>query len=484
MNKKIVFYTVGRILQIEGILLLLPTVVSLIYREKTALHLFLSALIAAAAGAVLMFICRKGDRKIFAREGFASVALSWIMMSAIGALPFYLSGAIPSYTSAFFETVSGFTTTGASILTDVTALSRGLLFWRSFTHWVGGMGVLVFIMAIFPSESGRSVHIMRAEMPGPIVGKLVPKIRETAKILYLIYIAMTVIMTVLLIFGKMSLFDSLIHAFGTAGTGGFGIRPDSVAGYSPYCQWVITVFMLLCGINFNLYYLIIIGRFRSAIKSSELWCYLIIVAASVIAVVINITTTVGNLYGTLSDTIRHSAFQVASVITTTGFSTVDFNLWPEFSKTLLLILMFIGGCAGSTAGGLKVSRLILMIKTVRRDLKRLIHPRSVNTVKFEGKTVENETVESLGSYFMIYVVIFFAILIILSFEPLDFTSTFSAVTACFNNVGPGFGTVGPMGSYASLSMVSKWLLSVAMLLGRLEIFPILLTLSPSTWAKK
>ncbi len=484
MNKRIVFYTVGRILQIEGILLLLPTVVSLIYREKTALHLFLSALIAAVTGVVLMFICRKGDRKIFAREGFASVALSWILMSAIGALPFYLSGAIPSYTSAFFETVSGFTTTGASILSDITVLSHGLFFWRSFTHWVGGMGVLVFIMAIFPSESGRSVHIMRAEMPGPIVGKLVPKVRETAKILYLIYIAITVIMTVLLMFGKMSLFDSLVHTFATVGTGGFGIHPDSVASYSPYCQWVITVFMLLCGINFNLYYLIIIGRFRSAVRSSELWCYLAIIAASVIAVTFNITATLGNVYGSLGDAVRHSAFQVVSIMTTTGFSTVDFNLWPDFSKTLLLVLMFIGGCAGSTAGGLKVSRLILMIKTVRRDLKRLIHPRSVNVVKFEGKTVETETVESLGGYFMIYAVVFFVMLVVVSFDQFDFTTTFSAIAACFNNVGPGLGEVGPLGSYAAFSSLSKWLLSAAMLLGRLEIFPILLTLSPATWTKK
>lgn len=480
MNKKIVFKMIGRILQIEGILMLIPTAVGLIYGESSALWLIISAVISFLIGSVPALLFRKCDKIVFAREGFAIVALSWILMSVVGALPFFLSGEIPNYISAFFETVSGFTTTGASILTDITALSKCMLFWRSFTHWVGGMGVLVFIMAVFPSESGRNVHIMRAEMPGPIVGKIVPKVRDTAKYLYIIYLAISVLQVLLLWAGDMPLYDSLIHTFGTAGTGGFGIKPDSIAGYSPYSQWVITVFMLLFGINFNLYFLIIIGRAKSAFKSGELWCYLGIVAASVVMVTINISS----MYQSFAQTVRNAFFQVVSIITTTGFSTVDFNNWPEFSKMILITLMFIGGCAGSTAGGLKISRIILMFKTVKRDFRRLIHPRSVNTVRFEGKPIDNETVSSLGGYLIIYMILFFVILLFLSFEGLDFITNFTAMAACFNNVGPGLNLVGPLSNFACYSSASKVLLSIAMLLGRLEIFPLLLALSPSTWMKK
>ena len=480
MNKKIVFKMIGRILQIEGILMLIPTAVGLIYGESSALWLIISAVISFLIGSVPALLFRKCDKTVFAREGFAIVALSWILMSVVGALPFFLSGEIPNYISAFFETVSGFTTTGASILTDITALSKCMLFWRSFTHWVGGMGVLVFIMAVFPSESGRNVHIMRAEMPGPIVGKIVPKVRDTAKYLYIIYLAISVLQVLLLWAGDMPLYDSLIHTFGTAGTGGFGIKPDSIANYSPYSQWVITVFMLLFGINFNLYFLIIIGRAKSAFKSGELWCYLGIVAASVVMVTINISS----MYQSFAQTVRNAFFQVVSIITTTGFSTVDFNNWPEFSKMILITLMFIGGCAGSTAGGLKISRIILMFKTVKRDFRRLIHPRSVNTVRFEGKPIDNETVSSLGGYLIIYMILFFVILLFLSFEGLDFITNFTAMAACFNNVGPGLNLVGPLSNFACYSSASKVLLSIAMLLGRLEIFPLLLALSPSTWMKK
>ena len=482
MNRKMVFSTVGRLLVIEAVLLLLPTAVSLIYKEFTvALSLTAAAAVAAASGLIISLTLRVNDRSIYAKEGFATVALAWILMSAVGALPFCISGEIPNYINAFFETVSGFTTTGASILTDVESLSRGLLFWRSFTHWIGGMGVLVLIMAIFPSESGRQIHIMRAEMPGPIVGKLLPKVRDTAKLLYCIYIIMTVVQTVLLLFGGMSLFESVVHTFGTAGTGGFGVKADSIGSYSPYCQWVITIFMLLFGINFNLYYLVLIGRVRSALKSSELWCYLSIVAAAVAAVCINIYS----LYGSLAEALRYSSFQVASIITTTGYSTTDFNLWPEFSKTVLIILMFIGGCAGSTAGGLKVSRVVLFFKTVRRDLRRMIHPRSVESIQFEGKKIDDRTLSGVNSYLTVYCIIFFAVVLGLSaFDNFDFLTDFTAASACLNNIGPGFGAVGPAASFADYSAASKLLLSLAMLLGRLEIFPILLALSPSTWLRK
>lgn len=480
MNKRIVFYSVGRILQCEGILMLLPTLVSLIYRESGWIWLFLAAVFAFGLGTIARISFKKCDRNVFAREGFAVVALSWIFMSAIGALPFFLSREIPNYISAFFETVSGFTTTGASIIPDVTALSHGNLFWRSFTHWVGGMGILVFIMAVFPSESGRDVHIMNAEVPGPISGKLMPRLRDTAKTLYLIYLGLTILEVILLLCGEMNLYESLVHSFGTAGTGGFGTKPNSIASYSTYSQWVITVFMFIFAINFNLFCLILIGRVKSAIKSSELWCYTAIVAISIIAIAVNISS----IYDNLADTIRHSSFQVASIISTTGFSTVDFNQWPEVSKTIIIILMFIGGCAGSTAGGLKVSRVMLMFKTVKRDLRRLVHPRSVNTVRLEGKAVDNDTIGSVSGYIIIYMIIFFVVLLLLSFSQYDLFTNFTATATCINNVGPGLGAVGPSSNFSGYSNFHQLILSFTMLLGRLEIFPILLTLTPSTWRKK
>lgn len=479
MNRKIVFYMTGRILLVLALLFILPMACAVIYKETSIIHsLGMSAVISFVSGLILTLCFKTENRYIFAREGFAIVSLAWLSVSLVGALPFYISGEIPNYINAFFETVSGFTTTGASILTDVESMSHGLLFWRSFTHFIGGMGVLVFVMAIIPSESGRDIHIMRAEMPGPIVGKLVPKIRETAKILYLIYIGLTAFMVVALLVGGMSVFDSLIHTFGTAGTGGFGIKADSVGDYSPYLQWVIGIFMLLFGINFNLFYLILIGKLRSAFKSSELWCYIGIVCIATAAVCINIFNTFSNL----GDAIRHSFFQVSSIITTTGFSTVDFNSWPNFSKMVLLLLMFIGGCAGSTAGGLKVSRVMILIKTAKRDLNKMLHPRSVGVVKHEGKVIDEGTVSNISVYLIVYTLCFFAILTIISLENISFEGSFSAVASCFNNVGPAFGTLSQ--NYSSLSDVSTISLSLAMLFGRLEIFPLLLTLSPSTWIKK
>lgn len=471
---------IGQIIKLEAVLLVLPLAVSIIYRERCALSFLITALAALFVGFAVTLISKPGNRLIYAKEGFVIVALAWLALSAIGAVPFVLSGEVRSYADAFFETVSGFTTTGASVLTDVEGMSHGLLFWRSFTHWVGGMGVLVFIMAIIPSVCDRSIHILRAEMPGPVMGKLVPKLKQTAKILYLIYIVMTVLEMILLLCGGMSLFDSMLHSFGTAGTGGFGIKGDSVASYSPYLQWVIAVFMFLFGINFNIYYLILVRRFRAVLKSTETWCY---IAICLISVAI-ITGNIYSIYGNLPDSVRASAFQVASVVTTTGFSTADFNLWPGLSKGILFILMFIGGCAGSTAGGLKVSRVVMMIKMIRREFMKMIHPRSVSAVRIEGKKVDDTTLNGVNVYFALYMVIYFAAFLLLCLEPFDFETNFTAVAACYNNIGPGFGAVGPMGSFAGYSAFSKIVLSATMLLGRLEIYPLLFALIPSTWTKK
>ena len=472
--------TLGLMLLVEAALLLLPCIVAVIYGESCLWALLLSAGIALAAGLACKFLAKPKTSLIYAREGFVIVATSWLALSAVGALPFYLSKEIPSYIDAFFETVSGFTTTGASILTNVEAMSRGLLFWRSFTHWVGGMGVLVFIMALFSNMSDRSIHIMRAEMPGPVVGKLLPRAKDTASILYKIYIGMTLLQILLLICGGMPVYESIVHAFGTAGTGGFGVKADSIAGYSPYLQWVITVFMLLFGINFNLYYLLLVKRFRAAAQSTECWYYLGIVGVSIAAITANILP----LYNNFAEALRLSSFQVASIITTTGYATADFNLWPEFSRNLLLLLMLCGACAGSTGGGLKVSRAVILIKTIGREFKHLLHPRSVNSVKFEGKQVDGATVKSVSVYFALYMLCMIAIYMVLVFDKFDMETNLSATFACFNNIGPGLGAVGPTGSYAGYSPVSKIVLSLAMLLGRLEIYPLLLTLSPAPWLKK
>ncbi len=481
MNPKMILHTVGRIIKLEALLMLIPLAVSLLYREATAaVSLAVTVAIALAIGFLFTVFHKRSETLVFAKSGFITVAFSWIMLALIGALPFTISGEIPSYVDAVFEVVSGLTTTGASILSDPQPLSRGLLFWRSFTHWIGGMGVIVLMLAILPTESGRSIHIMRAEVPGPIVGKLVPRLRDTAKILYLIYIALTAAQIVFLLCGGMPLFDSLLHAFGTAGTGGFGVRSTSMAEYSPYLQWVITVFMLIFGLNFNLYYLLLLRRVKPVLKSGELWCYLGVVVASVAVIACNIYAQ----YPSLSDTVRHAAFQVSSIITTTGYSTTDFALWPGFSKTILLLLMMIGGCAGSTAGGLKVSRLMLLFKIMLRDLKRLLHPRSVGVVQFDGKVVDDKTISGVSAYFFLYIVLLIATFLALSWEPFSLETNFSAAMACFNNVGPGLDAVGPLANYAAYSDVSKIVLSLAMLFGRLEIYPILFLLTPTTWSRK
>ena len=481
MNRKMVLNTIGRIMVLEATLMLIPATVSLIYKEFSDLFAFLITIgISALLGLVTILLCRTRDHVIYARDGFITVGLAWIVLSLIGALPFYISQQIPHYIDAFFEIVSGFTTTGASILKNVEAMSHGMLFWRSFTHWIGGMGVLVLIMAIIPNVSDRSIHIMRAEMPGPVVDKLLPRIKDTAKILYIIYIVLTATEVIMLLFGGMPLYDSLVHTFGTAGTGGFGIKADSIAGYSPYLQWVITIFMLIFGVNFNIYFLILIKKFKSALKSSELWTYLGIVASAIGIITINIHT----IYGSFSETLRHSAFQVASITTTTGFSTADFNAWPTLSKAILVLLMFIGACAGSTAGGIKVSRVVIIFKMIGKEFGRLLRPRSVKTIKHEGKIVEEKVLTSVTTYLAVYIVCFVAVFLLLSFDKFGFETNFTAAAACFNNIGPGLANVGPISSYADYSIFSKIILSVAMLLGRLEIFPLIIAFSPTTWSKK
>lgn len=481
MNRRMVLYMVGSVIKIEALLMILPLIVSLIYGENnTAVSFGISIAATMGIGYAMTLAVRPKNKVIYAKEGFVTVALSWLFLSMVGALPFFISKEIPSYVDALFETVSGFTTTGASILTNVEALSKGMLFWRSFTHWVGGMGVLVFVMAIIPSFSDRSIHLLRAEVPGPVVGKLVPKLRQTARILYIIYIVLTLIEVVFLLVGGMPLFESLVHAFGTAGTGGFGVKADSIGSYNSYLQWVITIFMLIFGVNFNLYYFILIKKAKLAFKSTELWFYLGIVGFATVVITANIFP----IYENFSTSIRTAAFQVSSVMTTTGYATVDFNQWPVFSKSVLLILMFVGGCAGSTAGGFKVSRVVMLMKTVKRELQRMLHPRSVGVIRFEGKKVDNTTINGVSSYLAIYALFFFLLVFIMGFQNFDIETNITAVASCFNNVGPAFGVAGPASSYAEFSDFSKIILSIAMLFGRLEIYPIILTFSPSTWNKK
>ena len=474
-----IFYTLGKLLVALSALLVLPLAVSLYYKESCALSFVIAAAVSLVIGLLLSKFLKPSSHVIYAREGFAIVSLVWISMSVIGALPFVISGEIPSFVDAFFETVSGFTTTGASILRDVEAMSRGLLFWRSFTHWLGGMGVLVFVMALLPNVSDRSIHILRAEVPGPIVGKLVPRIKDTAKILYVIYIALTLIEIVFLLLGGMPLFESVVHAFGTAGTGGFGIKADSIGGYSPYLQWVIAIFMLLFGINFNIYYMLLIRKFRYVLKSGELWCYIGVALLSAALICVNVYP----MYEGFAETLRQSFFQVSSVITTTGYATTNFDLWPAFSKGILFVLMFIGACAGSTGGGLKISRVLLIFKIITRELRRLIHPRSVAKVKLDGKGVDEATLDGVTAYFGIYMACVFGTFLVVSLDPFGFETNLSATVACFNNVGPGFAGIGPVASYADYSVLSKIVLSLAMLLGRLEIYPLLIVLIPSFWKK-
>ena len=479
MNYKMVLYTMGRVVLLEAAFLVLPMAVSLLYGERCAVSFGLTILVALAVGFLLTFLCRGSHGTSSIKDGFMIVALTWIMLSAIGALPFVFSREIPSYVDAFFETVSGFTTTGATILTDVEALSRGMIFWRSFTHWIGGMGILVFVVMLMKTTD-RSINILKAEMPGPTVDKLAPKSRDTARILYLLYISLTVLETVLLLLGGMGLFDSVVHSLSTAGTGGFGAYNASAANFSPYIQWVLTVFMLLFGVNFNLYYLLLLGRVRDIFRNTEFKVYLGIIAAAVTIITVDILP----LYQSFSTSLRQASFQVAAIMSTTGFITADFTVWSPLSKTLLLLLMFLGGCAGSTAGGLKLSRIIILCKMARRELRRTLRPRVVDVIKMDGHRLEEQTAHSVAVYFALYMLCIGALLVALSFSPFDLETNLFSSVSCFNNVGPAFGMAGPVGNYSLYQPVLKLLLCVGMLLGRLEIYPMLLLFVPAAWRKK
>ena len=491
MNYRLVFNLVGKVLVLMAALLLLPLITSLIYAEYNAAIAFSITLGGALGlGLLLALVVKPKNQYMYAKEGMVITALAWIVVSLVGAVPFVISREIPNFIDALFEIVSGFTTTGASILSDVESLSHGILFWRSFSHWIGGMGVLVFILAIVNGRNDRSMHILRAEMPGPTVDKLVPKAKTTAFILYAIYIVLTLVEAIMLWCGEMNCFEAFVHAFGTAGTGGFGIRNTSIGGYSHYSQWVITAFMLLFGVNFNLYFLLLLRKFSSFFRNSELWIYIGVVVASVTVISLNIFYMADSIYTNFGDSLRDSAFQVASLMSTTGYSTVDFDRWPALSKAILFGLMLIGGCAGSTAGGFKLTRVVLLFKKIGNDLKKTLHPRTATVVKINGEKVSDETINGVSSYLAIYVLIFVAVFVILSLDsrvPAEYSSfetNLTASAAAFNNIGPGFAAIGPTCNFGFYSPVSKIVLIFAMLLGRLEIYPLLLTLSPTTWIKR
>lgn len=473
MNISIIRYILGFVLKLEGMLMTLPCIVSAIYKESEGIYFLGVALLCLLIG-FLLTIKKPENNVFYLKEGCVITALSWILMSIFGCIPFVLTKEIPSFTDALFETISGFTTTGASILSDVEALSHTSLFWRSFTHWVGGMGVLVFLLAIVPLSGGSNANLMRAESPGPSFGKLVPKLRSTAGILYIIYFCMTLLEFIFLLCGKMPVFDAITTSFGTAGTGGFGIKNDSITSYSTYIKWVITVFMILFGVNFNAYYLILFGKIKSALKMEEVRAYFLIIFASTLIIFLNIVNTVGSAMA-LTD----SAFQVASIITTTGFSTVDFNLWPQTSKTILVILMFIGACAGSTGGGIKVSRFAILIKTLGKETNSYIHPKIIKKIKMDGKPVEHEVVRSINVYFITFIIIFTASVLLISLEGKDLITNFTAVTATINNIGPGLELVGPTSNFGDFTVFSKIVLMFDMLAGRLELFPLLILFHPA-----
>ncbi|NCB30000.1 MAG: TrkH family potassium uptake protein [Clostridia bacterium] len=470
MNYRLTIRILSYALLTEAALLLLPLSVAFYYHENPLPFMQTLGLLVICGGALRLFPVRSNG--FYAREGFVAVALTWIAMSAFGALPFVLSGEIPHYVDALFETVSGFTTTGASILSNVEAMSKGLLFWRSFTHWIGGMGVLVFILAVLPTVEDRSIHIMRAEVPGPLVSKLVPRTRNTAAILYRIYIVMTLLQMGLLMAGGMPAFDAAVHTFGTAGTGGFGSKNNSIAYYnSAYIDIVIGVFMVLFSINFNLYFLLLLRQFKSVFKNEELRYYLCIIAAVTLVIAVDIYHAYGG------QSLRYAFFQVSSIISTTGFSTANFSAWPQLSRNLLLGVMFIGGCAGGTGGGLKVSRCIILAKSSLAEIHHMLHPRSIRRITLDEKPVANQTIHGTLVFFALYMAIIMVSLLLVSLDNFDFTSTFSGVLACISNIGPGLDAVGPAGNYGALSYFSKCVLSMDMLLGRLEIFPVIVLFS-------
>lgn len=484
MNFSIIKRTLGFLLLFEALFFLVPTIAAIIYWEEAFFSFLISIAVCCGVG-VLCVLGKPKNTAIYAKEGIVIVALSWIVISLFGALPFYFSGAIPSYVDALFETVSGFTTTGSSILSgeQVELLPKSLLLWRSFTHWVGGMGVLVLLMAFLPLSGASNLHIMRAESPGPTVSKLVPKVRQTAKILYTIYLLLTIVQFIMLLCGGMSVFDALNIAFSTAGTGGFSIKADGLGGYSSYLQIVTTVFMLLFSVNFNSYYLVSRGRFKEAL-STEVKTFFIIVLAAMACISVNLLLTNGGAYDfSAGEAIKHAAFSVASLISTTGFVTVDFDLWPALSKTVLVLIMFIGACAGSTGGGFKVSRIIVLSKGASHELNKMLHPKQVKRMTVDGRVVENDVVHSIHVYLVVYLLIFIASLLLISLEGHDLVTNFTAVAATYNNIGPGLAKVGPSGSFGFFSDWSKLVFIFNMLAGRLELFPMLLLFAPATWRK-
>lgn len=480
MNYKMVSFSIGRILLVEAVLLMFPAIGAIFYGDDTLLSFAVTIALLAIVG-LLAVRKRPENQTIYAKDGYLIVALTWIMMSLFGALPFFLSGHIPSFVDAFFETVSGFTTTGSTNLRDVEALPKSLLFWRSFTHWIGGMGILVFVIAIMPKTESSSMHVMRAEVPGPTVGKLVSKLRASARILYGIYCVMTAVQIILLIAGGMPVFDSIVNSFATAGTGGYTILNKSIEGYnSLYAEMVIAVFMLLFGVNFNLYYMILVKHGKQALKSEELRWYIGIVASSVLIIAVSLIATKYSV----GDAFRHAFFQVSSIITTTGFSSVNFDTWPMLPKMVLVMLMVVGACAGSTGGGIKVSRLAILVKSGLRDIKKALNPRSVETVKLDKHTVEESVVKGVSVFFGTYMIIAAVSMILVSLDGRDFTTTVTAVIACMSNIGPGLEAVGPAGNFADFSVFSKIILSFDMLAGRLELIPMLMLFSPYAWSRK
>ena len=482
MNYKIMGRFIAQILILEGLFMLPAAGISAGYGEWRSVQSFLLTMVLIlATWGILMLLCRKAPKTMGAKDGLVCVGLSWIIMSIFGCLPFWFSREIPNYVDAFFETVSGFTTTGASILSDVEALPWGMLYWRSFTHWVGGMGVLVFLLAVGPGEGnkGFTMHLLRAESPGPSVGKLVPKMRKTAAILYVIYIGLTIINFLFLIAGRMPVIEAVCTALGTAGTGGFGIKNDSLASYSPYIQNVTTVFMILFGVNFSCYYLLLLRQFKGVFKDEELRLYIGIILTAILLIVLDVR----DMYATLEETIRHAAFQVGSIITTTGFSTVDFDLWPSFSKTILVCLMMVGACAGSTGGGMKIARLMLITKSLRRNIRKTLNPRKVMAVRNNGIVIDEQILDNTNAYLAAYVLIIVAIFVIISLDGFSVGTNFTAVICTFNNIGPGLEAVGPTCNFSIFSDFSTFVLSIGMLAGRLEIFPILVLFSRSAWKR-
>ena len=478
MNFRIIAYIVGWVCNFQAIFMVLPCITALVYQEHEFFAFLISMILCLIAGIPLT--ARKPKNKVFyTKDGCVAVALSWLALCIFGSVPFVLSGSIPHPIDAFFETVSGFTTTGSSILTDVEVLPHCILMWRSFTHWIGGMGVLVFLLSLLPLAGGYHMNLMKAESPGPSVSKLVPKVQQTAKILYSIYIGMTLLQIVLLLIGNIPLFDTLCIAFGTAGTGGFGIRNDSMGSYSTYCQIVTTIFMILFGVNFSAYYLILTKKIRQALKFEEVRYYFGIIAAAILVIGLNTM----HLFQNLGVSIQQAAFQVGSIITTTGFSSADFNQWPALSKTILVLLMFVGACAGSTGGGIKVSRILILCKAARKEFQLYLHPNAVKKIKMDQKTITHDILRSTNIYLTLYLLIFAVSILLVSLDNFDMTTNFTAVTATLNNIGPGLEIVGPMGNFSSFSYFSKCILIFDMLAGRLEIFPLLLLFFKGTWKK-